>query len=149
MPYAHAKKRAPLNYAYAFVTCPNEAAAPCGEAAAAGRGRPPVGPPTQAPVRPPERPVTFGEVAQAVLAAAVATDARPITLTIRPRRIDLLVCDHRVVVEVARGVVRVVWVGTPIGGPATRDPRVALDDADEAVVAAMVGRAIEEGMTPF
>jgi hypothetical protein len=92
--------------------------------------------------------VTIAEIARAVLEAALAADARPLTLTVRPRRLDLLVRDHRVVVEVSGGVLRVVWVGAAVGGgPATRDRRVALDDADETIVGAMVRRAVEEAMT--
>lgn len=94
--------------------------------------------------------MTFSEVADAVLDAALAADATPVTLTVRPRRVDVLVRDHRVVVEVVRGVLRVAWVGAPVrGGPATRDERVPLDDADAGVVGEMVRRAVEEGMTPF
>jgi hypothetical protein len=94
--------------------------------------------------------MTFTQVARAVLDAALAAEARPVTLTIRPRRVDLVVLDRRVVVEVVRGVLRVVWVAAPVGyGPATTDVRVALDDADETLVAAMVRGAIEEGLTPF
>jgi hypothetical protein len=82
--------------------------------------------------------VTLAEVSHAV------------ALSISGRRVDLVIRDHRVVVEVARGVLRVVWVGAPVGGgPATRDHRVPLDDADEMFVAAMVKGAIEEGLTPF
>lgn len=88
--------------------------------------------------------MTFEEVARAVLDAALATDARPLTLTVRPRRVDVLVRDHRVVVEVSRGVLRVTWVGAAVGGGrATKDLRVALDDTDEWVVGAMVRRAVE------
>lgn len=94
--------------------------------------------------------MTFSEVARAVLDAALAADAHPISLTIRPRRIDLLARDHRVVVDVSGGGLRVVWVSAPVsGGPATRDQRVALDDADAVVVGAMVRRAVDEGLTPF
>lgn len=94
--------------------------------------------------------MTLAEIAHAALGEALAADAHPVTLTVRPRRIDLLVRDRRVVVEVSGGVLRVTWVGAPVGGgPATRDLHVALDDAHEAVVGAMVRRAVEEGMTPF
>lgn len=87
--------------------------------------------------------MTLSEVARAVLEAALAADALPVTLTVRPRHVDVLVRDHRVVVEVVGGVLRVIWVGAPVGGPATRDRRVTLDDADEAVVGELVRRGIE------
>lgn len=92
--------------------------------------------------------MTPAEVARAVLDAAMATAAHPVTLTVRPRRVDVLVRDHRVVVEVVGGVLRVIWVGAPVGGPATRDRRVTLDDADSGVVGAMVRRAVGTGRTP-
>lgn len=94
--------------------------------------------------------MTPAEIARTVLGAALAVDAHPFTMTVRPRRIDLLVRDHRVVVETSGGVLRVTWVCAPVGsGPATRDQRVALDDADEGVVGRMVGTAIDERRTPF
>ena len=94
--------------------------------------------------------MTPSEVARAVLDAALATGAHPITLTLWPRRIRLLSRDHRVAVEIRGGVLRVVWVGVPVDGrPATRDERLTLDDAEEAVVGEMVRRALEEGRTPF
>ncbi len=81
----------------------------------------PDAPPTAAPVAvvPPDPdrlltlkevawPVRFADIARAVLDAAMETTARPVTLTVRRRRVDLLVLDHRVVVEVVRGVLRIV-----------------------------------------
>ena len=92
----------------------------------------------------------FADVARAVLESALATTARPLTITVRRRRLDLLVLDHRVVVEVVRGVLRIVWVGAPVGdGPATRDRRIVLDDASNELVREIVGMAVEEGLTPF
>jgi hypothetical protein len=85
-------------------------------------------------------------IARAALDTALAADAHPVTLTVRPRRLDLLVRDHRVVIEIRGGVLRVIWVGAPLGGgPATRERRVPLDDADEAVVGDIVRGAVEEG----
>jgi hypothetical protein len=94
--------------------------------------------------------VTFSEVARAVLDAALAADARPVEITVTGRRVGVVVRDHRVIVEISGGVLRVVWVDpTPGCCPRTRDLRVALDDADKGVVGGMVRRAIEEGVTPL
>lgn len=94
--------------------------------------------------------MTPAEIAHAVLSAALAADARPVQITIAGRRVGVVIRDHRVIVEVSGGVLRVVWVHpTPGPGPHTRDLRVALDDADAVVVGAIVSRAIEEGMAPF
>lgn len=94
--------------------------------------------------------MTLAQVARAVLDAALAADARPVEIRVTKRRVGVVVRDHRVIVEISRGVLRVVWVDpTPGCCPRTRDLRVALDDADEGVVGALVRRAIEEGLTPF
>lgn len=94
--------------------------------------------------------MTLTEIARAVLEAALAADARPVEITVTGRRVGVVVCDHRVIVEVSGGVLRVVYVDpTPGPGPHTRDLRIALDDADAGVVGAMVRRAVEEGLTPF
>lgn len=92
----------------------------------------------------------FADIARAVLESALATTARPVTVTVQRRRLDLLVRDHRVVVEVVRGVLRIVWVGAQVGdGPATRDRRIVLDDASNALVREIVETAVEDGLTPF
>jgi hypothetical protein len=58
--------------------------------------------------------------------------------------------DHKVTVEILRGVIRVHHVDPLAGsGPFTRDQSIPLDDADSQVVGAMVRRAIEAGRTPF
>ena len=94
--------------------------------------------------------MTLADIAHVALAEALAADAHPVTLTVRPCRIDLVVRDHRVIVEIRRGILRVVWVVLPVGmEQATSDERVALDDADTGVVGAMVRRAVDAGLTPF
>ena len=94
--------------------------------------------------------MTFEEIAHVALTEALAARAHPVELTVCPHRIDLVVQDHRVVIDVRHGVVRVGYVHpAPGDGPATRDQRVALDDADPGVVGAMVGRAVAAGLTPF
>lgn len=94
--------------------------------------------------------MTLAQVARAVLDAALAADARPVEMTIAGRRVGVVVRDHRVIVEIVGGVLRVVYVDPMPGpGPHTRVLRVALDDADAGVVGAMVRRAVEEGLTPF
>lgn len=94
--------------------------------------------------------MTLSEIARAVLDAALATDARPVEITVSGRRVGVVIRDHRVIVEICGGVLRVIYVDpTPGPGPHTRLLGVALDDADEAVVGGMVRAAIEEGLTPF
>lgn len=94
--------------------------------------------------------MTLGEVAQAVLAAGLASGLQPISISVRQRRIDLVIRDHRVLIEVVRGIVRIVWVGPSAGdGPLTKDERFPLDDADPAVVDELIRKAIDGGMTPF
>lgn len=94
--------------------------------------------------------MTLAAIAHVVLAEALATDARPVEIRVTGRRVGLVIRDHRVIVEIVGGVLRVIYVDpTPGPGPHTRVLRVALDDADAGVVAAMVMKAIEEGRTPF
>lgn len=92
----------------------------------------------------------IADVARVVLDAALAADARPVEVTVTGRRVGVVIREHRVIVEVMGGVLRVIYVDpTPGCCPHTRDLRVALDDADEEVVGTMVRRAIAEGLTPF
>lgn len=94
--------------------------------------------------------MTLGEVAQVVLAEALAARVRPVTVTVGRHRVDLIVRDHRVTVEVWRGMLRVVYIHPAPGeGPATRDQRLPLDDAEVVVVGALVRLAIVEGLMPF
>lgn len=94
--------------------------------------------------------MTLSEIARAVLDAALATDARPVEITVTGRRVGVVVRDHRVIVEISGGVLRIVYVDPMPGpGPHTRVLRVALDGADSTLVPAMVTRAIEAGITPF
>ena len=94
--------------------------------------------------------MTLSEIAHVVLAEALAARACAVSVTVRPHRVDAVVYDHRVVVEVRHGILRVAFVHpNPGDGPATRDQRVALDDADAGVVGVMVRGAIAVGLTPF
>lgn len=94
--------------------------------------------------------MTLSDIAHAVLDAALAADACPVEIRVTGRRVGVVIRDHRVIVEISRGVLRVIYVApTPGPGPHTRVLRVALDDADAGVVGGMVRRAVEEGMTPF
>jgi hypothetical protein len=94
--------------------------------------------------------MTIAEIAHVALTEALATRAHPIEMTVHPHRLDLVVQDHRVVVEVWNGVVRVHFVHpSPGDGPATRDQRVRLDDADAEIVGWMVRKAITAALTPF
>lgn len=55
---------------------------------------------------------------------------------------------HRVVIEIIRGLVRVVRVPPPWAhGDTPCEQRVPMDDADAGVVAGMVRRAIEGSAT--
>lgn len=94
--------------------------------------------------------MTLTDIAHAVLAEALASRVQPVSLTVSAHRLDLVIRDHRVLVEVRHGVLRIVYVcPAPGEGPATRDQRLLLDEASEAVVGAWVRLAIVEGLTPF
>ena len=94
--------------------------------------------------------MTISEIAHVALTEALAARAHPVELTVSRHRVDVVVRDHRIVVEARCGKLRVHFVHpNPGDGPATRDQRVRLDDADETVVGEMVRRAVKAGLTPF
>jgi hypothetical protein len=94
--------------------------------------------------------MNFADVARVTLDVAFATRAYPVSMTVRHNQASILVRDHRVTVELWYGILRVIYVHpAPGDGPATRDARVPMDDADAEVVGAMVRSAVAAGLTAF